>query len=479
MFRRTFPLRGGLRKKTRTNIREVSSLIPEAWIPIILTAIFIFLATLTPELQFVLGVLAILYFSFKRECSPFIRPLFLMLCPWLLFIILGLSISLSDGEIGFGTLKGFWYESRVPVFIIFGALLALQVKSGLWIIKVLITAGILLALQFIIAYVSDPNVASVADRYYVRSHIGTGGLGIALALTVAIAWLWTSKNLTLKTRVLLLFMCSILFSSIFLANSRSSFITIALISLISLRIFPLAGFARGVIPVLLIILVFLSTPEIELFVQPDALQRYAASAPEGISELIPINRETDYEMQNYWRGFETYLAFSHIKNYGTIASLAGAGLHDVVKAPPESHFQEELNNEIPIFHNGFSFIVVRGGLIGIVLFIMQCSIFASRSVVLTTSPDNFKRFFGYFTCGLLLASILQIPTIAGFINYHEEGSTSCILIGYAMGLSMIERNPKVSKSSKLRAKSRTQTIQAAAAQMAVFQPNSRQIILPV
>lgn len=90
-------------------------------------------------------------------------------------------------------------------------------------------------------------------------------------------------------------------------------------------VFSLIGFARCVVPVLLILLLCLRTTEIELFVTADSPQRYAALVAEGSG-----------------------------------ATLARARLHGVVTAPPESHFQDESTHKIPIIDNGFSFNFVWG-----------------------------------------------------------------------------------------------------------------------
>jgi hypothetical protein len=410
-------------------------------IPVVLTALFIAVAGFSRpsedfwrEAHFLSAAILIPYLALGRG-AVFARCL--RLCwPLLLLVVLGFCVTLADGALfERDTLKGLWYTTRIPVYVIFGAMLTSRITSLESITDILLSGGVVLALHFLVAYYSDSNVVS-ADRLYIRSQIGHGYLITAFAIVLAFHKLFVEKKTGLISGVLVVGAATIMTASILLSDSRSNLYGQAVLILFTFSAIPSAWFGRSMVLLALIVLVTLTTPAIQFFISSSELARLGSALPGSLNELIAIDRATNDEINDYWRGYETFSAFSFVTAHGFYSTLFGIGLHGAVivsNTPPD--LGDPLNDAIPIFHNGFAFAYVRAGILGLALFIWQHVTLASQAKPLVRSCDLNARFFGRLYCGLMMLMIIEIPTTSGLLNYDEAGSTSCILLGLLIGFA--------------------------------------------
>jgi hypothetical protein len=396
------------------------------------------------QVQFLATAAAVVYWGIRHQA---IVAHSLNLCwPLLVLTVIGVCVTVTDGTIfQRDTLKGLWYATRLPVYITFGALLALRIPSLRWISNVLLLAGALLAIHFLLTYYSDPNAAG-GGREYIRSQIGHGNLTSAFAVVLAYYKFFIEKDGERLSGALVLAATAIMAGSIILADSRSHLYGQLLLLFFVFGIIPSAFFGRMTVLAAVLCLFVLTTPALSQFVSPGELTAISEGLPEALKELVPIDRLAASDINNFWRGYETYHAFSYVTREGPAAILFGIGLHGAVIIPnTPPHLGEPLNNAIPIFHNGFSFAFVRGGLVGLILFMWQHVLLASRARPLISSHSPDLRFFGRFYCGVMILMIAEIPTTTGLLNYDESGSTSCISLGFLIGLGWILRRQAASR----------------------------------
>jgi hypothetical protein len=406
------------------------------------------------QVHFLVAAMAIPYLALGHG-ALLMRSL--RLCwPMLLFVVLGLCVTVAEGALfERDTLKGLWYATRIPVYVSFGILLTVRMVSPGWITDVLLLAGAILAFHFLYMYYTDPNVAD-ADRLYIRSQIGHGALASAFAIVLAFHKLFIEKKVGVLSGLLVVGAIIVMATSIILSDSRSHLYEPAILLLFIFGVIPSAWFGRTMALLFLIALAILTTPALQFFVAPGDLDRLSSALPDSLNELIAMERADDGEINTYWRGYETFNAFSLVTQQGYDSILFGLGLHGAVTIPNTPlDLGDPVTGAIPLFHNGFAFAYVRAGLLGIALFIWQHLVFASESKPLLRSRDPGTRFFGRLYCGLMMLMIIKIATTTGFLNYGEEGSTSCILLGLLIGFAWnicggLTASPLVpAKSSKL------------------------------
>jgi hypothetical protein len=390
------------------------------------------------EFHFIITLLLLFIFrrmpnELKVSSNYVLRPIKIFIFLSLLTTAISFVIYMNDVTLDwiYNTVKVLWYSARLPIYFLFGLAIGLRVRSTYVIVDALVIAGLIEALQFIIRYILDPNLA-VADRFYIRSEIGHGGFVIPLAMLAAGFRLLTSKLNFTWSHFLALAILPIAIIEIILSQSRTAIVATVVLVMFSTKLFPLKFFSRITIPVILVMGVILTTPFIYEIIPEDNLRQIIYSVPEFVNELIAIDRTgLDYEINNYWRGYETYLAFTFVEEAGIIQIIFGTGLHTVVLLPKTLDAGNLMISELPIFHNGFSFAFVRGGLVGIVLYILQYVKFAEISATTARASNLGTRLIGNLACGTLLLTTLAMPTTSGMLNFDEGGSTPCLLMGIA------------------------------------------------
>ena len=347
--------------------------------------------------------------------------------PLILIFLIGGFVSFVDGSFDSDTLKGAYYTSRPLVFAGIGIYLHRGTALHFEVFrKAIVIAALILALIYIYNYAVYGEAIS-GDRYVIRDVVGGGyitvGIGAALLVT---------KLPSLRIRIVEFCMLPALILAIYVSDSRTALITIGMMVLCyyytNAVLAPFAALS------LMAILFVATTPFIQLFIDASVLRQSFATLPTGLVELISIQRYSDAEVNSGWRGYETFLAFSHVWSEGPFTQLLGTGWHGTVSLPWHIKLGVGFLPEIPVFHSAWSFIFVRSGYVGLILIAIQVAMWVSlfRSK-LSSRSDQRVQDVQKFGSGLLLVSLVSIPTIAGVYNTGGTGGIFCICIGYCIG----------------------------------------------
>jgi hypothetical protein len=369
-----------------------------------------------------LPIFILLFFS-SWFCSD---KLILYCWPLIFIFLLGGLVSLAEGSFDSDTLKGAYYSSRPLVFTGIGIYLHRSTSLHFQLFrKAIVIAALFLSLIYIYNYALYGEGIS-GDRYVIRDAVGAGyitvGIGAALMIT---------ELSSLRSRIAELCILPVLILALYLSDSRSALITIGLMVFCYYTNALLAPFAALS---LMAILFVATTPLIQLFVDANVLRQSFATLPSGLVELISIQRYTDAEVNTGWRGYETFLAFSHVWSEGPFTQLLGTGWHGTVPLPWHIKLGAGFLPEIPVFHSAWSFIFVRSGYVGLILIFIQVAMWVSlfRSELSSRSEQGAQD-VRKFALGLLLVSLVSIPTIAGVYNTGGTGGIFCICLGYFIG----------------------------------------------
>ncbi|RAI42253.1 hypothetical protein CH338_00415 [Rhodoplanes elegans] len=329
--------------------------------------------------------------------------------------------------------KGAYYTSRPVVFI--GAGMCLQLRMSIpfkMLRRGLIVAAVILSFVYIYKYLTT-GAASEASRYALRDAIGVGYITVAIAAAIIVGFVMTVRIRPMEVAVL-----SILMAAVVLSGSRSSFITIGIMIISYYAPFILVPFAAVSLAAILFVL---TTPFIQLIVDPDTLRQMFYKLPAAVVEIISIQRYSESEVNVGWRGFETFRAFSHVWDEGALAALFGTGWHGVVPILWRIKLGAEILTDIPVLHNAWAFIFLRSGCAGLAAIFVQfwlwSSLFRRR---LRSDFDSSAHEIRGFASGLLLVSIVNIPTIASVYNPGGSGQIIGILFGCCIGYYVNDRN---------------------------------------
>ncbi|WP_191057928.1 hypothetical protein [Geminicoccus harenae] len=352
-----------------------------------------------------------------------------LLLPAAATILIGLTGTAAFGyPTEYDLAKGLWYQIRVPLYLFVGVLFAYTGTDERTLLRAILYAGAALAIFYLARYIADPNI-DLADRTYVRRYIGKGFLLSALALAIALCGN-RYIGLPMMIRVSAIALAA---GAIIASTGRSAIVDTTVISLALMGLLPAQILAKGGVAALLFALLIITTPLVSWIAGTDTVAIWSRNLPHFMQEIIAIDRSSIYEIGRFWRGFETYQAFQFLLGHGPVAVLLGTGFGHLVPLPITMVLGTEAFDSIPIFHNGFSFLGVRGGAIGIVLYVVQLSILAYVAWRLSTARGVRCRGIGRLLVGLTVCCALATPVSGGLMNYGEAGSTFGLLFGFGIG----------------------------------------------
>lgn len=343
---------------------------PAASIVLLVVFAVIFPPGLLTGMNLYLLLLALIVWGYSKE--PFDRNLLRTILPFGLIIVFGLTTGIGSEQYLY--LKDAWYISNPAVIISVGYVLYRckpDVARGL---RAFIIGGTLTALLYLSSFVIHPDLI-FQSAVRIRETIGVGYYAPALAFTILCAHYknWTEK---LELPKWLAFCCFLVCgAAIVLCFSRTMLLATVIGAL------TVAGFFAGrewqrialiAVPGLLLISVLKLTVDVDSReVQSTFIGKLARSLDE-----ISVQEYVDYKSINEnWRGYETARALKLYYSGSPLQWLFGHGFGaqvDLGLAMPlggGDGEKAEVRRFIPILHNGYAYLVVKGGAAAILLFV--------------------------------------------------------------------------------------------------------------
>ena len=147
---------------------------------------------------------------------------------------------------------------------------------------------------------------------------------------------------------------------------------------------------------------------------------------------ISIRNQTDFSGINLnWRGYEAYLGVTAVLDNGFASVWTGLGYGSFVEGP----FINKLNN-IPVFHNGYVTVFLKGGVIGVCLFLvfLKTQVFGVvkfSQTNLTPKEKNDLIFLNRLAFTMVLA--LALDTLAAHGVLYTKPPLMLFVLGVVQG----------------------------------------------
>ena len=358
------------------------------------------------------------------------RPVLRCYWPTIALTMIASFVTIYYSVFDYNTMKGFGYCLLPVVYAMAGFIISNADDDQESLANIFIISSAAVSLYYIYQYYSLGNV-DAESRFYIRSTIGKGfaicPVGLALAIYLA------STNIDAYKKALYAVVMPIIAYGIYISESRTGIIGIIIILVSIFKIIQQKMLTMLSIPAIVLLFIF-TTPAISvIFSDPTYALRHL---PLGLQEVISIDYLTERDVTGHWRGFETFRAYQFMEKSGIIAWVIGTGLHRTVPINILRTWKILLGghelDSIPIFHNGFSFIVVRAGAIGLVLFAVQIVKLCKMSGLTSQRPGWRHSLFGSLALAMVALMIVSTPTTAGLYNPGEEGAIAGIIFGIAI-----------------------------------------------
>ncbi len=342
---------------------------PAASIILLIVFAVIFPPGLLTGMNLYLLLLSLIVWIFSGE--KFDPNLLRAIAPFGLIIVFGLVAGIgSDWYI---YLKDAWYLSNPAVIVSTGYVLYRckpDVTCGL---RAFVIGGTLVGLFFLSSFATHPDLV-FQSSVKIRETIGTGYYAPALSFTILCAYSgkW-SEGLALPRR--LAFCCLVVCAlAVVLCFSRTMMIVVIIGILAAAGILARREWQRivlvAIFGLLLVSVMRLTVDTESREVQHTFIGKLARSLDE-----ISVQEYTDFKSINEnWRGYETARALKLYYSGSPIEWLFGHGFGAKVDLglamPLGGTLGEgpELKRFIPILHNGYAYLLVKGGAVAIFLF---------------------------------------------------------------------------------------------------------------
>ncbi len=306
--------------------------------------------------------------------------------------------------------------------------------------KTLTICAIFLTLFHLSSFILNPELLS-SDIYTIRKKAGTIGTLSTLVMILALI----QKKLPIESLFprffpRFIFLPLILISFV-LSFSRTSFILAIIFLLATLgflnRIKRRSIMAISLISISIMVFVF-TTPEYEV-------DSFRGKLVRSIDEITIADYSDMQEINENWRGFESYRAMDSFKSGSVSEKIFGQGFGATV----DLGFYMELAGEsirfIPILHNGYIYILIKAGFIGLFCYIIFYIRLLKYAVKSCNSSNEEQLFLARLLLGCILSLILSMFVIGGMAEASE--SILIVLLGYLVQRLEFFRAYRVKRNS--------------------------------
>jgi len=377
--------------------------------------------------EFAVPIIVLAGFAIISANYRKIGPLFLRLT-WPLFcvaLIGGLGALLTeDSSFQMRDLYRDLAFALVPIALL-GTGIWLATIETLVLIRVLMSAAFALAVFHLSQFALIPELldASLED---VRNVPGSSDNLVALALIIGLVR-FTSHRMIFPSYFPRLVVLGVLTASLALSYSRAQLSVLAVMTLtlcgassrFAFRPFIIVG-ALGVLLAPILVLVSV-----------DGGGDFLTKIADSLSEMAPLDYANKEDISAKWRGYETYVVWADFLSANIAYQILGKGFGAVV----DLGFYMPLNGEdfryLPVFHNGYAYILLKTGLAGISLYVL----FYLHLIRISRSGTRvFSREIGfnsYLLAGCACSLALTMFAIGGIAQGVDPAIA--LLVGYLVG----------------------------------------------
>lgn len=391
----------------------------------------------------VLGVIALCAVIFAQRLLPteFSAPF---------IVLLGLSI-MAFGKIQRSYLKLVWpllgvliigfmgvfgHESHnilrdiayalTPIVLIFmGFWMAGNRAMWPFILKVIVVCGFVLAVIHLSTFVFNPGLLS-GDLVEVRTAAGPGAGALSVFSLVIGLFQYRLGIGKLFPKLLPRFIAiPVLLASFVLSYSRTEFMVAILLSITLLGVVGKRVNLRFVLYSAVAIVGF---GALVLVMPDDGFTRKIANS---LMEVSISNYEDMEDINSNWRGFETYRALVSFWEGNILQQILGQGFGALADLGLYQILGGGDLRYIPVFHNGYAYILLKTGLLGLACYVFFYISVLRYAVRYSNSSNIQQRFAARLMLGCVLSLIAVMYVVGGMAEAAEPALT--LLLGYLVG----------------------------------------------
>lgn len=306
-------------------------------------------------------------------------------------------------------------------------------NAKMWpsVMKIVMVCGFVFAARHLMVFVETPEIlSSGVEEVRGRAGGGSGGL-VVLCLALGIfknKFRMGSLFPSLLPRSVVLIVC---LASFVLSYSRIESVVLLLLVLSLLgwfsqvRLSTIAGLTAIFVAILAMIF---TTPDEET-------DTFRSKLARSVTEITVVNFQDEQSINDNWRAFETSRVVDSFSSSTTLEQVFGQGFGTLVDMGLEMNLGGEYFREIPIFHNGYAYILIKTGLLGLLCYVFFYIYVIRFAVRYCNSSNAEQRGFARLLLGCVLSLMLMMYVVGGMAEV--AGSVFVLLLGYLVRRIML------------------------------------------
>lgn len=369
----------------------------------------------------------------------FPRAVIMACLPIVGLVVLGLVAAMLESPTTTSVVRDTWYVAKIIFYILFGYTLCVYYSTPKHLVVIIVIVSVILSIYYIIGFFITPDTGEMT-RNQLRETIGRGYFITAAGAALLIFAGWYRFGPLSGLGVFRWLLIAVVVGAVALSQSRTValaivFYAVAMIGLLDRR----RSFLLVAVPLLLLLLM-VTTPLLPGLIGSETAFQILDNVPRGLAEMVTLPHQDLPSINNFWRGYESYRAWRDFYQGAPVQYLIGRGFGREIDLGIRMGLGDGLFTHISIFHSGFSFLIVKTGILGLVLFLMfVATAHFSACRCLTVMQTVETRLWGRLLLGQVLVWVYTMPTVSGPFNPNESGTVGLLYLGIAAGvLSMAE-----------------------------------------
>lgn len=373
-------------------------------------------SSIAPELSFLLLAALLAVRVLQRGLRLPVVPAVL----WLPFLVAAASGSLA--ALAWDThdvVRDLWLVGAPALLVVLGWELARDPGELRTHLRAIVLGAFLSSLLHLARAVEHAELLAVGRDLF-RQSAGGGSVLPTLALFLLLAPQRLGAGPLFRSRLLVALVLVTCLAAQVVSFSRTWWLATATYALLftAVRWGPLvAGFALSLAGALAL---GLDTVALE----GRFLDRIEAFGAEALTEsLTPRNFATQRDLNAYWRSYESYRALDALEREGPLGLVFGQGLGMRLDLGMYQLLDGEYRRMVPVLHNGFLYLVLKCGVVGLVGHLAWLLAALLRGWKATRQGREEQRLAGLLALGAVLVMLESTVFVGGAFNFRPAFPT--------------------------------------------------------
>lgn len=309
-------------------------------------------------------------------------------------------------------LKDYWYFIFPALSVFAGQMVARRIKRIEPILLAFVASGVVLSCWHLINFVAHRGSLGADDLNDIRSEVGSGYMLSAISpLILFLSGKFNISLLPARAKIVPIAIYCITISSVVLAMSRTITISLILSSIAGLG-WLTAKRKGGLVIGGVVITAVLGLSA----VLPEDVGTFLGKLARSREEVTFNNFNTTTDAIQYWRAYETLKGLQAYGDGNAVQKAVGLGFGKLVDIGFSVQLGATELREIPLFHNGYVYVLVKTGYVGLGLFFVYLAGFYIKGARSADSGIPEQQLVGGLTMAMTVTVLVSTFVIAGWFN---------------------------------------------------------------